>query len=171
MPGFRRDRSLQVQDQTRTMSATASSHAHPSLQDHHSSNSSAPRARPVSSQYTHSSYPRPSILTARPLCTPPSFRASPRPSAAPFRWCLVIVVWGVGLTRVGGGQKVAYGFDGVYFQDLREPNREPIKVLALTDVAQVDVLNDYGLLIVLSGVVACLLSISHRRLTSLQRVR
>jgi hypothetical protein len=54
---------------------------------------------------------------------------------------------------LGGGQKVAYGtFDGVYFQDLREPNREPIKVLALTDVAQVDVLDDYGLLIVLSGV-------------------
>ena len=53
---------------------------------------------------------------------------------------------------VGGGQKVAYGtFDGVYFQDLREPNREPIKVLALTDVAQVDVLDEYGLLIVLSG--------------------
>ncbi|KAH9977526.1 RhoGEF Rgf2 [Russula compacta] len=50
-----------------------------------------------------------------------------------------------------GGQKVAYGtFDGVYFQDLREPNREPVKVLALTDVAQVDVLDEYGLLIVLS---------------------
>ena len=56
------------------------------------------------------------------------------------------------LTHAGGGQKVAYGtFDGVYFQDLREPNREPVKVLALTDVAQVDVLDDYGLLIVLSG--------------------
>ena len=56
------------------------------------------------------------------------------------------------LTRADGGQKVAYGtFDGVYFQDLREPNREPVKVLALTDVAQVDVLDDYGLLIVLSG--------------------
>jgi hypothetical protein len=54
--------------------------------------------------------------------------------------------------RVSGGPKVTYGtFDGVYFQDLREPNREPIKVLALTDVAQVDVLDDYGLLIVLSG--------------------
>ncbi|KAI9510515.1 CNH domain-containing protein [Russula earlei] len=50
-----------------------------------------------------------------------------------------------------GGHKVAYGtFDGVYFQDLREPNREPIKVLALTDVAQLDVLDEYGLLIVLS---------------------
>ena len=47
---------------------------------------------------------------------------------------------------------MAYGtFDGVYFQDLQEPNREPVKVLALTDVAQVDVLDDYGLLIVLSG--------------------
>ena len=47
---------------------------------------------------------------------------------------------------------MAYGtFDGVYFQDLREPNREPVKVLALTDVARVDVLDDYGRLIVLSG--------------------
>jgi hypothetical protein len=76
--------------------------------------------------------------------------------AAPFsEWFPVMVVWGFGLTRVDGGQKVAYGtFDGVYFHDLREPNREPVKVLALTDVAQVDVLDDYGLLIVLSGAVA-----------------
>ncbi|KAN0129875.1 CNH domain containing protein, partial [Lactarius tabidus] len=57
-------------------------------------------------------------------------------------------------TPFSGGQKVAYGtFDGVYFHDLREPNREPVKVLALTDVAQVDVFDDYGLLIVLSGAV------------------
>jgi hypothetical protein len=55
-----------------------------------------------------------------------------------------------GLTRVGVGQNVAYGtFDSVYFQDLREPNREPVKMLALTDLAQVDVLDGYGL--VLSG--------------------
>jgi hypothetical protein len=75
--------------------------------------------------------------------------------AAPFReWFPVMVVWCFGLTRVGGGQKVAYGtFDGVYFHDLREPNREPVKVLALTDVAQVDVPDDYGLLIVLSGAI------------------
>ncbi|KAN0141547.1 hypothetical protein V8E53_000009 [Lactarius tabidus] len=54
-------------------------------------------------------------------------------------------------TAFSGGQKVAYGtFDGVYFHDLREPNREPVKGLALT-VAQVDVLDDYGLLILLSG--------------------
>ncbi|KAI0042292.1 CNH-domain-containing protein [Auriscalpium vulgare] len=49
------------------------------------------------------------------------------------------------------GKKVVFGtFDGVYFSDLREQNRDPVKVLALTDVAQVDVLDDYGLLIVLS---------------------
>ncbi|KAI0060701.1 CNH-domain-containing protein [Artomyces pyxidatus] len=49
------------------------------------------------------------------------------------------------------GRKVVYGtYDGVYFSDLREQNRDPVKVLALTDVAQVDVLDDYGLLIVLS---------------------
>ena len=40
--------------------------------------------------------------------------------------------------------------DGVYISDLREQNRDPVKMLALTDVAQVDVLDDYGLLIVLS---------------------
>ena len=71
------------------------------------------------------------------------------------------------LTRSRWGQKVAYGtFGGVYFQDLREPNRESVKVLALTDVAQVDVLNDYVLLIVLSRTDQFLISISHRRLTT-----
>ena len=39
----------------------------------------------------------------------------------------------------------------MYISDLREQNRDPVKMLALTDVAQVDVLDDYGLLIVLSG--------------------
>jgi hypothetical protein len=68
-------------------------------------------------------------------------------------FCPAMAMWRLGLTRVGGGQKVAYGtFDGVYFHDLREPNREPVKGLVLT-VAQVDVLDDYGLLIVLSGAV------------------
>jgi RHO1 GDP-GTP exchange protein 1/2 len=72
---------------------------------------------------------------------------------------------GFPLPGVGGGQKVAYGtFDGVYFQDLREPNREPIKVLALTDVAQVDVLDDYGLLIVLSGALCVLLFLNYSAL-------
>ena len=41
--------------------------------------------------------------------------------------------------------------DGVYLSDLREPNQDPVKVLALLDVLQVDVLEDYQLLIVLSG--------------------
>ena len=76
------------------------------------------------------------------------------------------------LTRSRWGQKVAYGtFGGVYFQDLREPNRESVKVLALTDVAQVDVLNDYVLLIVSSRTDQFLISISHRRLTTGKRLR
>lgn len=41
--------------------------------------------------------------------------------------------------------------DGVYLSDLREPNRDPVKVLGLLDVSQVDVLEEYQLLIVLSG--------------------
>jgi len=49
---------------------------------------------------------------------------------------------------VGGGQRVAYGTsNGVYFQELREP----VKVLSLTDVSQVEILDEYGVLIVLSG--------------------
>ncbi|KAF8449011.1 CNH domain-containing protein [Boletus edulis BED1] len=49
------------------------------------------------------------------------------------------------------GRRIAFGTDdGVYLSDLREPNREPIKVLALLDVSQVDVLEEYQLLIVLS---------------------
>lgn len=51
-----------------------------------------------------------------------------------------------------GGRKIVYGTnDGVYISDFRETNREPTKVLALLDVVQVDVLEDYQLLIVLSG--------------------
>lgn len=47
---------------------------------------------------------------------------------------------------------MVYGTDdGVYLSDLREPNQDPVKVLALLDVLQVDVLEDYQLLIVLSG--------------------
>lgn len=47
---------------------------------------------------------------------------------------------------------MVYGTDdGVYISDLRDQNRDPVKVLALTDVAHVDVLDNYGLLIVLSG--------------------
>ena len=50
-----------------------------------------------------------------------------------------------------GGQRVVYGTDdGVYLSDMRAPGREPVKVLGLLDVAQVDVLDEYELLIVLS---------------------
>ncbi|KAJ8521220.1 hypothetical protein ONZ45_g2019 [Pleurotus djamor] len=50
-----------------------------------------------------------------------------------------------------GGRRVVYGTDdGVYISDLKDPNRDPVKVLILLDVAQVDVLEDYQLLIVLS---------------------
>ena len=49
------------------------------------------------------------------------------------------------------GQQIAYGTDnGVYFGDMRG-TREPIHVLALPDVTQVDVLQEYDLLVVLSG--------------------
>ncbi|TCD65806.1 RHO1 GDP-GTP exchange protein 2 [Steccherinum ochraceum] len=49
------------------------------------------------------------------------------------------------------GRRVVYGTDdGVYLSNLLERNREPVKVLALQDVSQVDVLEDYQLLIVLS---------------------
>ncbi|TFK85670.1 CNH-domain-containing protein [Polyporus arcularius HHB13444] len=49
------------------------------------------------------------------------------------------------------GRKVVYGTDdGVYLSNLLERNREPVKVLALKDVAQIDVLEDYQLLVVLS---------------------
>jgi hypothetical protein len=41
--------------------------------------------------------------------------------------------------------------DGVYISDMRVADRDPVKVLTLLDVSQVDVLEDYQLLIVLSG--------------------
>ncbi|CCM01353.1 uncharacterized protein FIBRA_03403 [Fibroporia radiculosa] len=51
----------------------------------------------------------------------------------------------------GNSQKTVYGTDdGVYISNLWERNRDPVKVLALKDVTQVDVLEDYQLLIVLS---------------------
>ena len=39
----------------------------------------------------------------------------------------------------------------MYLSDMREQRQEPVKVLALLDVVQVDILEDYQLLIVLSG--------------------
>ncbi|PCH36385.1 CNH-domain-containing protein [Wolfiporia cocos MD-104 SS10] len=63
----------------------------------------------------------------------------------------------VGVNRVNcaapynNGRRAVYGTDdGVYLSDLFERNREPVKVLGLKDVSQVDVLEEYQLLIVLS---------------------
>lgn len=50
------------------------------------------------------------------------------------------------------GMQIAFGTDtGVYFTDLRDRSRGPVQVLALLDVMQVDVLEEYELLVVLSG--------------------
>jgi CNH domain len=52
----------------------------------------------------------------------------------------------------GGARRIVYGTDdGVYLSDLRAGNQDPVKVLELLDVSQVDVLEEYQLLIVLSG--------------------
>ncbi|CAL1714128.1 unnamed protein product [Somion occarium] len=49
------------------------------------------------------------------------------------------------------GRRIVYGTDdGIYLSNLWERNREPVKVLALKDVSQVDILEDYQLLIVLA---------------------
>lgn len=50
-----------------------------------------------------------------------------------------------------GGRRIVYGTDdGVYLSDMSHAGREPVKVLGLLDVMQVEVLDDYQLLIVLS---------------------
>jgi hypothetical protein len=52
----------------------------------------------------------------------------------------------------GQGRKIAYGTDdGVYFSDFRESGRDPVKMLALLEVTQVDILEEYQLLVVLTG--------------------
>ncbi|KAI5120261.1 hypothetical protein M0805_004597 [Coniferiporia weirii] len=49
------------------------------------------------------------------------------------------------------GRRMAYGTnDGVYFSNFREYNRHPVRVLGLPDVTQIDVLEEFQLLIVLS---------------------
>lgn len=59
---------------------------------------------------------------------------------------------GVLFSFQGGGKKVVYGTDdGLYLSYFQERNRDPVKVLALREVLQVDVLEDYQLLVVLSG--------------------
>jgi RHO1 GDP-GTP exchange protein 1/2 len=56
------------------------------------------------------------------------------------------------LCLVDAGRRVVYGTDdGVYISDMMDCGREPLKVLALMDITQIDVLEEYQLLIVLSG--------------------
>ncbi len=66
--------------------------------------------------------------------------------------CLLTVSLQVADFDLDQGRRAVYGTaDGVYLSNLWE-NREPTKVLALLDVTQIDVLEDYQLLIVLSGI-------------------
>ena len=47
---------------------------------------------------------------------------------------------------------MVYGTDsGVFLADLREKARPPVRVIAVANVTQLDVLDDYGILIVLAG--------------------
>lgn len=56
------------------------------------------------------------------------------------------------LALIDQGRGIVFGTDdGVYFADLREQSQDPVKMLALAEVTQVDVLEEYQLLIVLSG--------------------
>jgi hypothetical protein len=75
--------------------------------------------------------------------------------AAPFcKRLLVFCTNTLLLTRVltAYGRKIVYGTnDGVYLADLTENAREPMKVLAVMEVVQVDVLEEYQLLVVLAG--------------------
>jgi len=58
---------------------------------------------------------------------------------------------------------MAYGTDtGVYFSNVGERGRDPVHVLEIPDVMQVDILEDYDLLIVLSGNVLSFTPLRHR---------
>jgi hypothetical protein len=72
------------------------------------------------------------------------------------------------LTAADNERRIVYGLDdGVYMSDVKETGKEPTKVLALVDVSQVDALEDYQLLVVLSGMcvffplLPCALIIDH----------
>lgn len=60
------------------------------------------------------------------------------------------------LIGADGGRRMIYGTDeGVYFSNLHDDKlREPVKVIILPDVTQVDVIEEFQLLIVLSGTTA-----------------
>lgn len=69
------------------------------------------------------------------------------------------------------GRRIAYGTsDGVYFSNGRDHSRPPLRVLALQDVTQIDILEEYQLLIVLSGALHRI-SYVRMKLTSDQSIR
>ena len=65
--------------------------------------------------------------------------------------CLPFCYVGVNTDGIDHGTRMIYGTDeGVYFSNLRNDKlREPVKVINLLDVTQVDVIEDFQLLIVL----------------------
>lgn len=83
--------------------------------------------------------------------------------AAPFGAysCVGPSVWRrAGLTQSGTdhGNRIAYGTEnGVYLADLRDRRKMPVKVVAVVNVTQLDVLEEFGILIVLAGVLAVFL--------------
>jgi hypothetical protein len=74
--------------------------------------------------------------------------------AVPYGECLVAITCGGSMAneRIDYGRRIAYGTDsGVYFQSLHDEVGTPTRRLDLPDVQQIDILEDYQLLIVLSG--------------------
>jgi hypothetical protein len=56
------------------------------------------------------------------------------------------------MANADGGTQMVYGTDnGVYLANLLAKEKSPIKVIAVPNVTQVDVLEDYGILVVLAG--------------------
>jgi hypothetical protein len=77
-------------------------------------------------------------------CAAPFGESSVCPPFFPFRFKLT-------LPYVVSGNQMVYGTDtGVYFADLRQ-ERPYEKMISVASVTQVDVLEEYGILVVLAG--------------------
>lgn len=72
--------------------------------------------------------------------------------AAPYSRYPYSLISFISGSSADGGRRVVYGTDnGVYISDLQQAKKDPVRVLILSNVLQVDVLEDYHLLVVLSG--------------------